>query len=377
MEHSNTTYSEDAISTLALSFLPGIGNILVKQLIAYMGSPSEALNAPRRNLEKIPGIGKNLIQNIEFERESCFKKAKNELISLDKEGGFMVYYLEKGFPSRLKSIPDCPPILFGKGLFTFENPITLAIVGTRQSTNYGKKAIDAFLEELAPYQPVIVSGLAYGIDIYAHKTALQLELETWGVMATGIDSIYPSTHKATAIQMETKGGILTENIIKSKPDAPKFPARNRIIAGLSDAIWVVEAMEKGGAQITARLAVDYFRDVFALPGNFNQKASVGCNNLIQKNIAGVVTSGTQLAESMGWELPSTETKKPKAYQRPENLSNEDNQILDLLLITGEIQIDEISWRTQIPVNQLASKLLNLEFGGLVKSLPGKRFGINK
>jgi DNA processing protein len=328
-------------------------------------------------LEKIPGIGKSIIQNIESEREPCLEWAEIELKNLEKEGGCMFHYLEKDFPSRLKLIPDCPVVLFGKGSFNFENPKILAIVGTRQATNYGKKAIEQFLEELLPFKPVIVSGLAYGIDIFAHKTSIQLGLENWGIMATGVDDVYPFAHKSTAHQMQDNGGILTENLLQTKPDAPRFPARNRIIAGLSDAIWVVEAMEKGGAQITARLGSEYFRDVFALPGNINQKSSSGCNNLIQKNMAAVVTSGIQLAESMGWQIENGIQIVTKTRQRPEGLTNQEHQILDLLQLMGEIMMDEIAWRTQIPINELASQLLTLEFSGLVKSLPGKRFGLSK
>ena len=377
MNQTSKPYTDDAISILALSFVSGIGNILIKQLVAYTGSPSEALKAPKRLLEKIPGIGKSIIQNIEKEREPSLEWAEIELKNLEKEGGKMFYYLEKTFPSRLKLIPDCPAVLFGKGNFNFENPKILAVVGTRQATNYGKKAIEQFIEELMPFKPVIVSGLAYGIDIFAHKTSIQFGLENWGVMATGLDDVYPFTHKSVADQMQENGGLLTENLLQTKPDAPRFPARNRIIAGLSDAIWVVEAMEKGGAQITARLGAEYFRDVFALPGNINQKASIGCNNLIQKNAAAVVTSGTQLAESMGWKIENGSPSIVKTRLRPENLTETDHQILDLMVLMGDLMMDEIAWRTQIPINQLSSQLLTLEFSGLVKSLPGKRFGLSK
>jgi DNA processing protein len=176
--------------------------------------------------------------------------------------------------------------------------------------------------------------------------------------------------------MLEKGGLISENLLKTKPDAPRFPARNRIIAGLSDAVWVVEAMEKGGALITAHLAVDYFRDVFALPGSIHQKTSVGCNELIRKNLATIVTSGKQMAESMGWEIESGGSTKKHCGKktRPEHLTAADLKILDLFDLTGELQMDDIAWRTQIPINQLASCLLNLEFQGLVKSLPGKKFG---
>lgn len=368
-------YSEEAIDILALTYISGLGDILIKQLVAYCGSAAEVLKAKKSQLEKIPGIGQSLILNIENEKKQAKSAASSELINLEKVGGEMFTYLDRSYPSRLKAIPDSPCVLFGKGQFKFEHPRTLAIVGTRQATPYGKQAIEQFLFELKPYNPLIVSGLAYGIDIAAHKTSLQMGFENWAIMATGVDSVYPSAHKSVAEQIAMNGGVLTENKLGTKPDAPRFPARNRIIAGLADAIWVVEAIEKGGALITARLGNDYFKDVFALPGTIYHKASVGCNSLIQRNMAAIANSGTQLAESLGWELDNSSSKTRKLpVNRPADLSPEDNQVLNLMEQMGDIQMDEIAWRTQIPINELASKLLNLEFIGLVKSMPGKKFG---
>jgi DNA processing protein len=366
--------SENLRNLLALSFLPGIGTLMIKQLVAYTGSPSAVLEAPKRVLEKIPGIGPGLIKSIEEEKELALGRAEEEIRNLEKLGGQCLHYLHPSYPSRLKQISDAPVLLFFKGKIDWENPKTLAIVGTRQATAYGKQALDTFFEEIVSFKPVIVSGLAYGIDIYAHKLALQHGLETWGVMATGIETVYPSVHKATALQMQHLGGVISENPIKTKPDAHRFPARNRIIAGLSDAIFVAEAMEKGGALITARLGLDYNREVFALPGNYNQKASVGCNQLIQKNVAQICTSGLELAKTMGWTDAREKPKKQKV--RPENLAEEDHTVLDLMQKEGDLLMDEIAWKTQIPIYQLASQLLNLEFQGLVKSLPGKRFGLS-
>ncbi len=364
----------DSLYLLALSYVSGVGTLGIKQLVAYTGSPEAAFFASRRVLEKIPGVGPYFINNLHSEKESVLQLARAELKNLEKEEGRMVHYLEAEYPARLKQIPDAPPILFFKGHFHWNNLRTLAIVGTRQATAYGKQALDTFFSEIEAFKPVIVSGLAYGIDIYAHKLALQHGLETWGVMATGVDYIYPSVHKTTAAQMQANGGIVTENPTRTKPDAHRFPARNRIIAGLSDAIFVVEAMEKGGALITARLGLDYNRDVFALPGNVNQKSSSGCNALIRKNIAQICMTGTELAESMGWET-GTASAKVKWKMRPEHPDPDARKVLELLDNQGDMLMDEISWKTQIPVNQLASLLLNLEFEGLVKSLPGKRFGL--
>ena len=374
MDTPTDQYSEEAIDILALTYISGLGDILIKQLISYCGSAAEVMKARKSQLEKIPGIGQFVIQNLEAEKRQAKLFAVAEIKKLENFGGEMFTYLDRSYSSRLKAIPDSPCVLFGKGRFKFEHPRTLAIVGTRQATSYGKEAISQFLEDLKPYNPLIISGLAYGIDVAAHKLSLQMGYENWAIMATGIDSVYPATHKSVADQISGNGGLLTENKIGTKPDAPRFPARNRIIAGLADAIWVVEAIEKGGAQITARLGNDYFKDVFALPGNIGQKASIGCNMLIQKNMAGIATSGAQLAESMGWELDDGGFAERKVPIRPTDLNQEDNQILDLMEQMGDIQMDEIAWRTQIPINELAGKLLSLEFMGLVKSMPGKKFG---
>lgn len=373
----STDPGSDSLYLLALSYVSGIGTLGIKQLVAYAGSPEAAFYASKRVLEKIPGIGPAYIKNLQSEQESVLDLARAELKNLEKEGGQMVHYLDKEYPERLKQIPDAPPFLFCKGHFHWNHPRVLAIVGTRQATAYGKQALDAFFEEIEPYKPVIVSGLAYGIDIYAHKLALQYGLETWGVMATGVDYIYPAVHKTTAEQMQTSsagGGILTENTTRTKPDAHRFPARNRIIAGLSDAIFVVEAMEKGGALITARLGLDYNREVFALPGNVSQRSSSGCNSLIQRNIAQICLSGSQLADIMGWEQ-GIETMHKKKVRIISHADPDAQKVLELMDNQGDLLMDEISWKTQIPVNQLAGLLLNLEFQGLVKSLPGKRFGL--
>jgi DNA processing protein len=360
---------------LALDLVPGLGSVMIRQLVAYTGSPEEALQAPVRILARIPGIGEVLAKKIKESRTRVMDQAWLELEKVIAEGAKGLSYLDPGFPSRLKSIPDAPSYIFFKGEPNWNAPRILAIVGTRNCTNYGKEAIESFLEVLLPYRPVIVSGLAYGIDISAHKTALELGLETWGVMATGIDIFYPSLHRKTALAMLEKGCVLTENPLGTGPDAPRFPARNRIIAGLSDAVWVVEAMEKGGALITARLANDYFRDVFALPGPWNQRSSMGCNQLIRNNEAALVSGGKDILDALNWNL--SEPVIPSSGSESTPINPEEKVIMDLFGVQGDQHLDEIAWKTQIPVNQLASILLNMEFQGLVKCLPGKRFGPRK
>lgn len=371
---SSFAAQDDALHVLAISLIPGIGPVLVKQLVAYLGSAAEVFQGTRRHLEKVPGIGPSLIDSILAHRGWAREHAEKELEQLNAFGGFALSYLHTDYPRRLKQIPDSPPVLFGKGKFRFNADRCLAIVGTRKATPYGRQAVQEFLEQLVPYQPVIVSGLAYGIDICAHKAALQLGLETWGVMATGIDAIYPAVHKQTALSMQQNGGILTENSLGTKPDAPRFPARNRIIAGLCDAVWVVEAMEKGGALITARLAQDYNREVFALPGNIHADTSKGCHNLIRNSVASIAASGGDIATLLGWDLPSGVKAKVR-IRNYEEANPEERSVLELLQQQGEMHMDELAWQTRISIHQLASILLNLEFQGWVKSLPGKKFGL--
>jgi DNA processing protein len=239
--------------------------------------------------------------------------------------------------------------------------------------------VERIREELVPYQPLIVSGLAYGIDIHAHKVALKLNLPTIGVMGSGIDIIYPSSHRETAHKMIDNGGLLTENRFGAKPDAHNFPSRNRIIAGLCDVLVVVEAAESGGALITAEIANSYNKDVFAVPGGLTQNYSIGCNNLIKTNKAHLFSSVKDLEYISNWSIASVETVP--AEVTPSNWSNlsfDEQAILTVMkLKEGAVQIDELAWKTGMTPGALASLLLNLEFKNLVKSLPGKLYRMNR
>lgn len=363
---------------MALSRIPGVGNTLIKQIISYTGAASAALKANRGLLAKIPGIGQVNADAILSHRNILLEVAKKELDKVEKSGVRMLHYLQTEYPSRLKKIPDAPPVLYLKGSFDFENPRVIAVVGTRQASAYGKDAVDVFLEEMADYKPVVVSGLAYGIDAQAHKASLRIGLETWAVLGTPIRQIYPSVHRHLADQILGQGGLISEVPFDAKPEPGRFPERNRIIAGLSDVIWVVEAKETGGALITARLGLDYFRDVFALPGDFRSDRSAGCHALIASGSAGLVSSGKELAEAAGWKkciLPEGENIGVNQFQNHPDPENQEEKSIIELLREGENHLDEISWRSGIGVNRLAGILLNLEFSGLVKSLPGKKYGL--
>jgi DNA processing protein len=364
---------DELLALLALKRIPGIGNFLLRQMLAYQGSAVALLNARKSALTSIPGIGTLIAESILQHREKAREAAQKEFEHVQKSGYGLQHCLQKEYPSRLKKIPDAPPVLYVKGNFQFENPRVIAVVGTRQATSYGKDAIEYFLNELSIYNPVVVSGLAYGIDIHAHKTALKLGLETWAVMGTGLNMIYPASHKSVASDIMERGGLITEVPDDAIPEPGRFPERNRIIAGLSDAVWVVEAMEKGGALITARLANDYFRDVFALPGNFAQATSAGCNQLISNHQAALVSSGKEIAQALGWETDiSGSGKSASSLPSPENMGEKESQVWSIVR-EQDIHLDELSWRTGIGVNKLASILLEMEFSGFVKSLPGKKY----
>lgn len=320
---------------------------------------------------KIPGVG-TVTANAILNGKS-FGLAEKEFIKAEKESTDILFYTDKEYPSRLKSIPDAPAILYAKGNIDFENPKVVGIVGTRQATAYGKERVEELVKELIPHRALIVSGLAYGIDIHAHKQAVKHGLPTIGIMGSGIDVIYPATHKETATKMMEQGGIVTENAFGTKPDAHNFPQRNRIIAGLCDALVVIEAAEKGGALITAEIANSYNKDVFAFPGGIGETYSAGCNNLIKTNKAHLLTSVKDLEYIMNWEAAVNPKKTRPAISLSEFDEFEQTVLKILIEKKAAALIDELSWKSNLPVSQLASVLLGLEFKGVVKSLPGKQY----
>ncbi|MEQ8474878.1 DNA-processing protein DprA [Fulvivirga sp.] len=367
---------QDRLAQLALNFIPGIGHMLVKQLVSYCGSAEAVFKTPKSKLLKIPGIGAFTADSIS--KDIPMKRAEVELNKCDKEGVQILLHTDKAFPKRLNHINDAPSLLYYKGAADLNSNKIVSIVGTRKATAYGKEITEHIIEHLAPHNPVIVSGLAYGIDIHAHKSALKHNLSTIGVLASGVNVIYPAIHRDTANKMIEHGALISENPLDAKPDAPKFPARNRIIAGMADAIVVVEAAAKGGALITAEIANSYNKDVFAVPGNVNSEFSLGCNNLIRSNKAHLINSGKDIEYIMNWEA-----NNPEAGNKLPDLSelNEDELTIVNALVehVDGMMIDNLSWKTSLSVSQLASILLNLEFKGLVISLPGKKFklAINK
>ncbi|WP_317173797.1 DNA-processing protein DprA [Adhaeribacter radiodurans] len=368
--------SDSLLYEVALGLLPGVGDMLTRQLISYCGSAKAVFTSHKGQLLKIPGIGQTLVQNMNPNQalqlaESILKQAEQQQVQL-------LFYTNPQYPARLKQIADAPCLLYYKGNADLNHAKIVSIVGTRQATDYGKRITEKIVSDLKKHNPVIVSGLAYGIDIFAHRAAVAAGLPTVGVMASGPDIIYPSVHRKTVEKMLESGGILTENTFGTKPDAPRFPARNRIIAGLGDCTIIVEAAIKGGALITADIANSYNKDVMAVPGNLDVKVSEGCNYLIKTNQAAIYTKLSDLEELLNWDealAPAAVKHSKGLHLNAAEFEPEEWQIIELLHAHKEELMDNISWKVQIPVSRLASVLLGLEFKGVVKSLPGKKFAL--
>ncbi len=362
---------ENRLNQLALHCIPGIGSVTIRQLIAYCGSAESVWQKGRRHLFAIPGIGPATCSLLRQKKEA-FIRAEEILRKVEHSGTSMLFHSDSNFPARLKHIPDAPSLLYVGGNANLNHQRILAIVGTRKSSRYGTTHTRKLVEGLRPWNPMIVSGLAYGIDISAHRSALDNSLPTAAVMAGGPDRIYPADHTNVAHQIREKGALVTEHPPGTMPEAHRFPARNRIIAGMADAVIVTEAREKGGALITARLANDYNREVFALPGSVDAPASAGCHKLIKRNQAHLITSYQDIIEIMGWE--DSKDDQPSTAFNPESLPVTERRIFVYLAGEGiSRSIDQITWATNLTIYETATALLQLEFKGLIEVLPGKHY----
>ena len=363
------------LSLLALHFIPGIGDHIIRQLISYCGSAEKVFKTPRGKLLKIPGVGDVTADVIM--KGNPFKKAEKEITTAEKNNVQLLFFTDKDYPKRLKQLNDAPSLLYVKGNINFENSKTVGIVGTRKSTDYGKTCVEELVEGLVSHGALIISGLAYGIDILAHKQALKNSLPTVGVLGSGIDVIYPMAHRDVAKKMELQGGIVSENPFGTKPDAHNFPSRNRIIAGLSDALVVIEAAEKGGALITSDIANSYNKDVFAFPGNIGRSFSTGCNNLIKSNQAHLITSVKDLEYIMNWHA-GVDSAKNVTSNAMDLLSDDERIIFGILKENNNpLSVDELSWRSGLAMNKLAGLLLALELNGTIQSMPGKMYKLGR
>jgi DNA processing protein len=366
--------SQEKFYQLALILSEGIGDITVRQLISYCGSAENVIKATVGKLVKIPGIQELTAKKILNPQNLIL--AEKQLEIAEKENAKLLFYLDEEYPERLKRNYDAPAFLYYKGNINLNQSKIIGIVGTRNASEYGKQITEAIVKDFLNHNTLIISGLAYGIDIAAHKACLKYGLPTIGVMASGLDFMYPAVHKKTAELMCQNGGVLSEQSFGRQPSPKFFPARNRIIAGMSDAIVVVEAAAKGGALITAEFANNYHKEVFAVPGNIGAAMSEGCNLLIKNNKAQIYTSANDIIEALNWDLNSVNNKHQHAPQLDlSQFTDDEAQVISILREKKEIQIDELAWISQLHMNKLASLLLNLEFQGIVKSMAGKKYGL--
>ena len=324
-------------------------------------------------MERIPGIGRE--RALIIRKSNLFKRAEEEISYMNKNGIRPLFYLDEDYPRRLKNCDDAPLMLFYKGNAVLNSKRIVSVVGTRFMTPYGKYETEKLIEQLVKYKVTIVSGLAYGVDVQAHRSALKHGLDTIGVIAHGLDKMYPSENKPTADRMLQQGGLLTEYPFKTNPDRENFPARNRIVAGMSDAVIVIESAEKGGALITAELGNDYNREVFALPGRTNDHFSKGCHKLIRENKAMLFENAKHIAEMMSWEDDTQPLKINKSIQQElfATFGKDEMKVIETLKQTGNTGIDELAAHVLFPVGKVSGILLNLEFAGVLRSLPGKRY----
>ncbi|PKP17994.1 MAG: DNA-protecting protein DprA [Bacteroidetes bacterium HGW-Bacteroidetes-23] len=356
--------------TLALLQVEGVGDIVAKKLINHCGSAEKVFQSKKGKLVSIDGIGEILIKKLKD--TSVFKLAEEEIKFIDNENIDFCSFLDEDYPERLKQCIDGPTVLFSSGEIDLKSKRTISIVGTRQITSYGIDFCKKLIEDLSPLNPVIISGFAYGVDIVAHQAAMENNLQTIGVLAHGLNQVYPKTHKKFISKMEKNGGFFTEFWSSSNPDKENFVKRNRIVAGISEATIVIESADRGGSLITATMASDYNRDVFAVPGRTTDKYSLGCNNLIKTQRAHLLTSAADLIYILNWELDEKPTKSVQK-QLFVSLDEEEQKVYDYLLKKGKELMDIIALECDFPIYKISGILLNMELKGVVRPLPGKLF----
>lgn len=360
---------QDLFYLLALQRVEGIGDIMAKKLLTHCGSAEAVFKTKASQLAAIDGVSSIRLKNLKD--QAVFDKANAELEFIRSNDINVAHFQDESYPERLKHCFDGPLLLFTSGKINLINRRVISIVGTRQVTSYGMEFCRKLIEDLAPLDPVIVSGFAYGVDIVAHQLAMEHNLQTIGVVAHGLNQIYPKTHKKYVAKVEENGGFITEFWSSSNPDKENFVRRNRIVAGMSEATIVIESADRGGSLITANIANDYNRDVFAVPGRVTDKYSQGCNNLIKTQKANVLTSAADLVYILNWDIQKE--SKPVQKQLFVSLDDDEQKVYDYLLKTGKEVMDIIALRCDFPIYKISGMLLNMELKGVIRPLPGKLF----
>lgn len=361
--------SNDLLYQIALTLVPNIGSIQAKILIDHFGNAESVFKASEKKLNTVENIGE--VKAASIKAFSNFEKAEEEIKFIEKYKIQPIFIKDEKYPKRLLNCYDAPIILYYRGNADLNHEKIISIIGTRSNTDYGKQITEKLIADLAEENVMIISGLAFGIDAIAHKAALQNNLPTIGVLAHGLDTIYPHQHKSMAKDMLQCGGLLTEFMQETKPDKHNFPKRNRIVAGMADATIVVETAVKGGSMITAELAHNYNRDVFAFPGKITDSKSAGSNYLIKHKHATLLTDAAQLLEKMGWKKG-----KAKAKVQQElfvDLTQDEKIIVGILKNKESVHVDELFIKSGLSSSAIAASMLNLELQNIILSLPGKMY----
>ncbi len=363
----------DLLYQVALTLIPHIGSVQAKILLNRFGDAPSIFKAKQSDLEKLEGIG--TVRAASIKNFNHFHEAEKELAFIEKYAIQPLFINDINYPQRLLNCYDPPTLLYYKGRADLNSSRVVAVIGTRSNSDYGKQITEKLIKDLSAMEVLVVSGLAFGIDAIAHKAAMKNHLLTVAVLGHGLNKIYPQEHAALAREMILHGGLLTEFRSGAKPDKHHFPIRNRIVAGMSDAVVVAETGMKGGSMITAELANGYYRDVFAFPGRTIDSRSAGCNHLIKNNKAVLLTDARQMMEFMDWQ------EKPKAKSEKQKelfvqLSEDEKKIIAILSEKERVHIDELNMRCGLSRSAVASAILNLELQNLIISLPGKLYALN-
>lgn len=364
--------NSEKIYQIALTLVPKVGDVAAKKLIAYCGSAEAVFKESRKNLMMIPGIGSVMANSIVS--QDLLSAAEFELRFMEQNAVKPVCFMDDDYPFRLKQCVDSPIVLYVKGAEVNLNAKRIiSVVGTRKATDYGRAMTEHIIEGLSHLDDLlVVSGLAYGIDVAAHKASLKYKIPTLGVLAHGLDRIYPPLHDQVSRDMQRNGALLSDFMSGTSPERENFPKRNRIIAGLSDATLVVEARKKGGALITADIANSYSRDVFAVPGRVGDENSEGCNNLIRRNQAALVQSADDICYLMGWDADS-DKNHVKQVELFIDLTKEEEALIGILTSKEKVAIDLIAMQAKLSIPKIMQLLLQLELKGLVRALPGNQY----
>ena len=365
--------STKILAILRLQATKNVGDILAKKLISATGNVEQVFKETANSLQKINGIGSHVTKHL-FDITNL-KRAEEELQYIQKNNIQYSYFLDADYPQNLKQCIDGPILFFKDGNINLNSKKIISIVGTRKITSYGRDFCNQLIEDLSEYNPIIVSGFAYGVDICAHKAAIKNNLQTIGVLAHGLEQIYPKTHKKYINELNKNGGFITEFWHKEQPLRENFLKRNRIVAGISKATIIVESAEKGGSLVTSDIANSYNRDVFSLPGRTTDMYSKGCNNLIKNNQAHLLTSATDIIKMLNWDIQQSKAENSVQQQLFINLNEHEQKVFNFLQRNGKQLLDLIALECDIPVYKLSSLLLEMELKGIVKPLPGKLFEV--